>query len=140
MPTPLFLSSLLDACNLVYAMWRFSPKNEVVVSVKSNPGMQESSQCGNQGYTNIKPSFHSPVPEVRDGSKHILSAELNGQKMTVAADNKVVWQGSVEPDALAFDGPVGIRSDNVRLELELFAEQASARRALTIPSCKAYAE
>ena len=129
-----------DACNLVYAMWRFSPTNEVVVSVKSNPGMQESSQCGNKGYTNIKASFHSPVPEVREGSKHILHAELNGQKMTVTADGRVVWEGSVGAGAMAFDGPVGIRSDNVRIELELFAEQAGARRAVTIPACKAYSE
>ncbi len=129
-----------DACNLVYAMWRFSPKNEVVVSVKSNPGMRESSQCGNRGYTNIKPSYHSPVPDVRNGSKHILRAELSGEKMTVAADSKVVWEGSVGPAALAFNGPVGIRSDNVRLELDLFAEPSGAKRAVTIPACKAYAE
>jgi hypothetical protein len=129
-----------DACNLVYAMWRFSPKNEVVVSVKSNPGMQESSQCGNRGYTNIKASFHSPVPGVREGSKHILYAEMNGQKMTVAADGKVVWEGSVGAVAMAFDGPVGIRSDNVRIKLELFAEESSEKRALMTPPCKAYSE
>jgi hypothetical protein len=129
-----------DACNLVYAMWRFSPKNEVVVSVKSNPGMQESSQCGNKGYTNIKASHSSPAPEVKKGSKHILYAELNGQKMTVNADSKVVWEGSIGPTALAFNGPVGIRSDNVHIELELFAEQPSAKKALTIPACKAYSE
>src|SRR5580704_913563 len=129
-----------DACNLVYAMWRFSPKNEVVVSVKSNPGMQESSQCGNKGYTNIKASHSSPAPEVKKGSKHILYAELNGQKMTVNADSKVVWEGSVGPAALAFNGPVGIRSDNVHIELELFAEQPSAEKAVAIPACKAYSE
>ena len=129
-----------DACNLVYAMWRFSPKNEVVVSVKSNPGMQESSQCGNKGYTNIKPSHSSPAPEVKKGSKHILYAELNGPKMTVTADSKVVWEGSVGPAALAFNGPVGIRSDNVHIELELFAEQPSAEKAVAIPACKAYSE
>lgn len=129
-----------DACNLVYAMWRFSPKNEVVVSVKSNPGMQESSQCGNKGYTNIKASHSSPAPDVKKGSKHILYAELNGPKMTVTADSKVVWEGSVGPGALAFNGPVGIRSDNVHIELELFAEQPSAKKALTIPACKAYSE
>jgi|HubBroStandDraft_6_1064221.scaffolds.fasta_scaffold470660_2 hypothetical protein len=129
-----------DACNLVYAMWRFSPKNEVVVSVKSNPGMQESSQCGNKGYTNIKASHSSPAPEVKKGSKHILYAELNGPKMTVTADSKVVWEGSVGPAALAFNGPVGIRSDNVHIELELFAEQPSAEKAVAIPACKAYSE
>lgn len=129
-----------DACNLVYAMWRFSPKNEVVVSVKTNPGMHESSQCGNHGYTNIKASHSSPAPEVKKGSKHILHAELNGQKMTVAADSKVVWEGTVGPAAQSFNGPVGIRSDNVHIDLELFAGEPTAEKALTIPACKAYAE
>ena len=129
-----------DACNLVYAMWRFSPKNEVVVSVKSNPGMHESSQCGNKGYTNIKASHSSPAPEVKKGSKHILYAQLNGQKMTVTADRKVVWEGRVGPAALAFDGPVGMRSDNVHIELDLFAEEPSAKKGLAIPACKASSE
>jgi hypothetical protein len=129
-----------DACNLVYAMWRFSPKNEVVVSVKSNPGMRESSQCGNKGYTNIKASHSSPAPEVRASSRHVLSAEMNGQMMTVTADGRVVWEGSVGAGAMAFDGPVGIRSDNVRIGLELFAGQASERRGVAIPACKAYSE
>ena len=129
-----------DACNLVYAMWRFTPKNEVVVSVKTNPGMHESSQCGNKGYTNVKASHSSPAPEVKKGSKHILYTELNGPKMTVTADSKVVWEGTVDPAALAFNGPVGIRSDNVHIELELFAEQPSAKKALTIPACKTYSE
>ena len=129
-----------DACNLVYAMWRFTPKNEVVVSVKSNPGMHESSQCGNKGYTNSKATHSSPPPEVKKASNHILYAELNGPKMTVTADNKVVWEGTVGPPALSFNGPVGIRSDNVHIELQLFAEQPSAKKALTIPACKAYSE
>src|SRR5580704_13142419 len=129
-----------DACNLVYAMWRFSPKNEVVVSVKSNPGMHESSECGNKGYTNIKASLHSAVPEVTKGSRHVLYAEMDGQRMTVSADGRVVWEGSVGAGAMAFDGPVGIRSDNVRIELELFAGQASGGRVGTIPACKAYTE
>lgn len=126
-----------DACNLVYAMWRFDPKNEIVVSVKSNPGMHESSECGNKGYTNIKASHTSPVPEVKKGSKHILCAELNGQEMTVTMDGKVVWEGSVGPTALAFDGPVGMRSDNVRVNVELFAAEPENKEGFKIPECKA---
>jgi hypothetical protein len=129
-----------DACNVVYAMWRFDPKNEVVVSVKSNPGMRESSQCGNRGYTNIKASWHLPVPEATKGVLHVLSARLNGQEMTVTADRKVVWEGSVGAGAMAFEGPVGMRSDNVRLNLELFAEEAGGGKGGAIPACKAYSE
>jgi hypothetical protein len=129
-----------DPCNLVYAMWRFSPKNEVVVSVKSNPGMDQSSQCGNKGYTNIKASRSSPAPEVSRGSRHVLSAEMDGQRMTVTADGRAVWEGSAGAGVLGLDGPVGIRSDNVRIGVELFAGQAGGGKAGTRPACRAYSE
>ena len=102
--------------------------------------MDQSSQCGNKGYTNIKASRSSPAPEVSRGSRHVLSAEMDGQRMTVTADGRAVWEGSAGAGAMEFDGPVGIRSDNVRIELELFADEAGGRRAVAIPACKAYTE
>jgi hypothetical protein len=108
-----------DACNLVYAMWRIEPESKLVVSVKSNPGEHTSAQCGNRGYQNIKPRRSSPLPLLGSGGTHILRAEMNGAEMQVFADNFLVWEGSVGPDALNFDGPVGIRSDNARLQIDL---------------------
>ncbi len=108
-----------DACNLVYAMWRIEPEPKLVVSVKSNPGQHTSAQCGNRGYQNIKPRRSSPLPALDSGGTHILRAEMKGADMQVFADNFVVWEGSVGPDALNFDGPVGIRSDNARLQIDL---------------------
>lgn len=110
-----------DACNLVYVMWRIEPESKVVVSVKSNPGQHSSAQCGNRGYRNIKPRRSTPVPTLRSGDAHTLRAEMNGAEMKVLADNSLVWEGSVGPDALGFDGPVGIRSDNARLQIDLRA-------------------
>jgi hypothetical protein len=107
-----------DACNLVYAMWRIEPESKLVVSVKSNPGEHTSAQCGNRGYQNIKPRHSSPLPVLNSGGTHIFRAEMNGAEMKVFADNFPVWEGSVGPDALAFDGPVGIRSDNAHLQIE----------------------
>jgi hypothetical protein len=108
-----------DACNLVYAMWRIEPESKLVVSVKSNPGEHSSAQCGNRGYQNIKPRRSVPVPTLSSGEAHVLRAEMNGAEMQVFADNSLVWEGSVGADALAFDGPVGIRSDNARLQIDL---------------------
>jgi hypothetical protein len=108
-----------DSCNLVYAMWRIEPESKLVVSVKTNPGQHTSAQCGNRGYRNIKPAKSKPVAALRSGETHTLRAEMNGDQMKVFADNSLVWEGSVGADALAFDGPVGIRSDNARLQLEL---------------------
>jgi hypothetical protein len=110
-----------DACNLVYAMWRIEPESKLVVSVKSNPGQHTSAQCGNRGYRNIKPRRSVPVPTLRSGDSHSLRAEMNGAEMKVFVDNSVVWEGSVGSEALSLDGPVGIRSDNARLRIELRA-------------------
>jgi hypothetical protein len=108
-----------DACNLVYAMWRIEPESKLVVSVKSNPGQHTSAQCGNRGYQNIKPTRSKPVRILNPGDTHTLRAEMNGAELRVFADKSLVWEGSVGPEALTFDGPVGIRSDNARLQIDL---------------------
>ena len=122
-----------DACNLVYAMWRIEPESKLVVSVKSNPGEHTSAQCSNRGYQNIKPRRSVPVPTLSSGSTHTLRAEMNGAEMHVFADNSLVWEGSVGPEALAFDGPVGIRSDNARLQIDL---QTGKRIKEQTPGCR----
>jgi len=113
-----------DACNLVYAMWRIEPESKLVVSVKTNPGEHTSAQCGNRGYRNIKPRRTGPLPQLREGERHSLRGEMRGEEMRVFVDDRVVWEGSVGGDALDFDGPVGIRSDNAKLEFELWSGQA----------------
>jgi hypothetical protein len=125
-----------DACNLVYAMWRVEPESKLVVSVKSNPGQHTSAQCGNRGYQNIKPSRSTPVPALNPGDTHTLRAEMNGAEMKVFADKSLVWEGSVGPDALAFDGPVGIRTDNARLQIDLETGPPPKRQTGPSPGCR----
>jgi len=129
-----------DSCNLVYAMWRIEPESKLVVSVKSNPGQHTSAQCGNRGYRNIKPRRSAPVPALRSGETHTLRAEMNGAEMKVFVDNSLVWEGSGRPDALAFDGPVGIRSDNARLQIELRAGQPLEAQRGHAPGCRSGGE
>ena len=129
-----------DACNLVYAMWRIEPESKLVVSVKSNPGQHTSSQCGNRGYRNIKAAHSKPVPVLRPGDAHALRAEMNGAEMKVFADNALVWEGSVGQDALDFDGPVGIRSDNAHLQIELRAGPALKAQSGHSAGCRSGAE
>jgi hypothetical protein len=114
-----------DACNLVYAMWRIEPESKLVVSVKANPGEHTSAECGNRGYRNIKPVHSLPLPFLRPGDTHSLRAEMNGEQLRVFADGTVVWEGTVGAEVRNFDGPVGIRSDNARLELQLQVGQFS---------------
>jgi hypothetical protein len=125
-----------DACNLVYAMWRIEPESKVVVSVKRNPGQTRSSECGNRGYQNIKPRRASPVPALHPGDRHVLRAEMVHDNLRVFVDNREVWDGSVGSDAEALTGPVGIRSDNARLLLNLRAGVLSGAHPNYALACK----
>jgi len=125
-----------DACNLVYAMWRIAPESRLVVSVKTNPGQHTSAECTNHGYRNVKPLRSVPLPLLRPGDTHLLRAEMNGDQVRVFVDNAVVWDGTLGPDALSFDGPVGIRSDNARLEMELQAGEFSGTHPRSEIGCK----
>ena len=117
-----------DPCNLVYAMWRIDPESKLVVSVKRNPSEHTSAECGNRGYTNIKPLKASSVPRMQLGESHTLRVEMKNDELRVFADNREVWEGRIPRDAAALEGPVGIRSDNARLEFDLKARTAEGNR------------
>jgi len=125
-----------DPCNLVYVMWRIDPESKLVVSVKRNPTAHTSAECGNRGYQNIKPRGSLEVPRLRPGDAHSLRAEMKGEELRVVVDNSVVWEGSVGPQALGLTGPVGVRSDNVRLEFDLTTAETSDRHHDHPPDCK----
>ena len=113
-----------NGCNLVYAMWRIEPESKLVVSVKRNPGLNSSSECGNRGYRNIKPRRSSAVPRLAPGDSHTLLADMKGSEMRVSVNGGVVCD--LGPEALAFDGPVGVRTDNGRSEFELLVGEIGA--------------
>ncbi len=58
---------------------------------------------------------------------------LNGEELRVFADDKLLWEGSVGAEAVSFDGPVGIRSDNARFEIELRAGETLEARREQVP-------
>ncbi|HEY6349632.1 MAG TPA: hypothetical protein VI636_09505 [Candidatus Angelobacter sp.] len=126
-----------DGCNLVYAMWRIKPQQELVVSVKSNPGMTRSSQCDAHGYHTIKPTRSTTLPPVEQGKHYTLRAIIDGNQMQVYANNKLVWQGLLGAEALAFNGPVGVRTDNGRFDFELFAAEPQAGQQGASAACHA---
>jgi hypothetical protein len=110
-----------DTCNLIYAMWHIEPDANIAVSVKRNAGMHTHEQCGAGGYVNVKARSRIDLPPLRAGEPHTLRAELRGNDLTVAADRRVVWQGTLPGDTTVLDGPVGFRTDNARFELEYYA-------------------
>jgi hypothetical protein len=118
-----------NGCNLVYAMWRIEPKNEIVVQVKRNKGQSSFAECENRGYRNVAPRHAVSVAEVAVGSSHVLRAAMRGADLTVWADGAVVWEGSVGDDVLDMDGPVGFRSDNGRFAVAFVAGSDGSPRA-----------
>jgi hypothetical protein len=114
-----------NGCNLVYVMWRIEPKSELSVLYKSNPGMSTSADCGTHGYHTLKPTRDLTVPRLKEGENHTLHAAISGNKLQVSIDGKVVWEGLLAREALAADGPVGVRTDNGRFKFELLASPAA---------------
>jgi hypothetical protein len=110
-----------NGCNLVYAMWRIAPKPELVVSYKSNPGMSTSAECGTHGYHTLKPTREVAAPRLKKDTNHTLRAEISGNDLRVVIDGKLRWQGRLDHEALAFDGPAGVRTDNGRFKFEFFS-------------------
>jgi len=108
-----------DGCNLVYVMWRFSPKPEVVVQVKRNAGKHTNDECGTNGYERVKPSEHAKVPVPDAGSQHVLAATIDGDDLVATVDDKVVWRGTLPASARDLHGPIGVRTDNVEASIEL---------------------
>src|SRR6202167_5345606 len=125
-----------DPCNVVYAIWRVEPESRLVFSVKSNPGQPTSAECANRGYRNIKPRRSSPVPLLHPGDTHTLRAEMDADFLRVFADGTVVWEGALGADVLNLNGPVGIRSDNVRLRLRLEAGEPAGAHPDYVVACK----
>lgn len=112
-----------DGCNLLYVMWRLAPVPGVVVQVKENPGKEISADCGALGYRTVRPAFHKGPPPLVPGVEHELVARLEGRALVVEIDGAKVWEGQVDEAAAAIQGPIGVRTDNVRCELELIGEE-----------------
>jgi hypothetical protein len=126
-----------DPCNLVYAIWRIDPESKLVVSVKRNPNAHTGAECGNRGYENIKPRKASPVPPLEPGQSHTFRVEMKKEELRAFVDNHEVWEGEVGSDAAKLEGPVGIRSDNARLEFDLMAREAEGAHPNYVKGCKA---
>jgi hypothetical protein len=95
--------------------------------------MSTHAECGTHGYQNIQPTRALNVPVLEPGQTHTLRAQIDGTQMKVLIDGKVVWEGDIGSGALAFDGPVGVRSDNARFEFELLAGEPKPGRTSETP-------
>lgn len=117
-----------DSCNIVYVMWHAEPRPGIVVQVKRNAGQASHGECADRGYTLVKPRIVAAVPAFERDVTTILRADLEGSDLRVSAGGLVIWQGDLPPEALSFDGPVGLRSDNGVFDFELRVPAGHAAR------------
>jgi hypothetical protein len=113
-----------DTCNVVYVMWHIEPRGGVHVSVKSNPGRREHSQCHDGGYLNVSPTRARAVRPIVPGERRKLRAFLAGDTLTVEVDSEPVWTGTLPGQAFAVDGPMGVRTDNGEFDLVMRVRSA----------------
>jgi len=111
-----------DYCNTVFVAWHFAPQQRIAVSVRRNSGMTARAECMEKGnVNNIKPRVSAPPPPVQPKEPHTLTASMDGSKLTVVADGKIVWQRDLGPVVLEFSGPVGLLSNNARVIFDVSA-------------------
>lgn len=115
-----------DTCNVLYVMWHIEPSAGLHVSVKSNPGQSLHSECGDRGYIFLDAAASRPVSAIGIGEQHVLRASIVGEELRVLADGVESWVGRLPAEAFRFDGPIGLRSDNGELTVELRADPSDA--------------
>ena len=125
-----------DACNVVYVMWRLDPRPMLEVSTKINPGFRNTSECGSSGYTKVKGSFAGDLPELLDGKPHTLRAEIVGESLVAWVDDAVAWAGALPDDVRTLQGPSGLRSDNLEIEILGLATDERAGDSKIAVSCE----
>jgi hypothetical protein len=121
-----------NGCNLVYVMWRAYPKPGLEVSVKRNKGAKDNDDCGTEGYTKVKPRSSKRLAALERDVEHTLEARIKGDDLVAIVDGKTVWKGRLPKAARDLYGPVGLRTDNMKVDTELLASGDFS----TAPKCE----
>jgi hypothetical protein len=124
-----------SGCNLVYVMWRLEPVPGLDISVKVNPGMNDAGDCGTSGYIQISPGL-VPLPVIDVGHQHTLEARISGLDLAVWVDDLPIGLWTLPSSVQWLSGPVGIRTDNLVLDAELFVVPGPQRTWSSIPGCE----
>jgi hypothetical protein len=106
-----------DPCNAIYVTWPLGPDARLRVLAKLNAGRSTFAACGARGYRSLVPAMTAEFAPLRIGEPRRLEAAIADRQLTVAVDGTTVWRGAIGSDAARLTGPVGLRSDNLRLRL-----------------------
>jgi hypothetical protein len=123
-----------NTCNLLYVMWRIEPKEEIVVTIKSNPGKSNHGDCGAGGYKDVaRISLEEIGVSATNQQTHRLRAHIHEEngffKCSVYVDDKEIWSGDLDAKIIApINGPVGFRTDNGSFIFKLFVADQPATK------------
>jgi hypothetical protein len=123
-----------DTCNVLYVMWRQQPRAELVVQSKLNPAQSAHVECENRGYQRVRPSYSAPVPALEIGKLYTLAARVEQGRLEVSIDGVKVWQGALAAPVLELSGRVGLRSDNLRFEVQTLSAELVRSDAACLPA------
>lgn len=123
-----------DPCNLLYVMWRQLPKPELVVQVKRNADDSTHAECENGGYHRLRPTRIGELPSLVPGKTYTLGARIEQRRLDVTIDGASVWQGPLDRAALELSGKAGLRSDNLRFEVQALSAELVEGALGTCPS------
>lgn len=121
-----------NTCNLLYVMWRIEPTEQIVVTIKSNPGQTRHRDCGAKGYV---PVARIPLSDfaitATNRAFHRLRARVDESdgafRCSVDVDGQTIWTGTLDAQIIApIDGPVGFRSDNGSFKFKLLVPDSGA--------------
>ena len=110
-------------------MWHIEPDARFAVSIKRNPGEHTHAECHAQGYVTVKARHSTTLPRIQPGESHSFRAALQGSDLTLVADGRVVWEGTLGREISTLDGPVGFRTDNARFEFAYYVSNPGSNIA-----------
>ena len=104
-----------NACNIAYVMRVVSPSSRIIVSLKNNPGMTTSEQCGANGYTSVA---NVAVAQIQPGQEYKLAAKFatGTNTLMVYYNDEPIWVGNI---GASWTGVGGIRTDNVKTHFKV---------------------
>lgn len=128
-----------NTCNLLYVMWRIEPAEEIVVTLKSNPGKSTHRGCGANGYVDVaRISLTDLGITAKTHAPHRLRARVDESHgvftCTIDVDNRTIWSEPLDAKIISpINGPIGFRSDNGSFIFKLFVSDSAPSRKSTDP-------
>jgi len=114
-----------NACNLLYVMYRISPKPALALQLKLNPYESRSRQCSNDGYSTL--ASETLTTAMLDSRTDEIYVRREGARLSAGLDGETLISIELPVGARELRGKLGLRSDNGIFEAELLHAATPSR-------------